>query len=355
MTVLKNGVAPAVDVGGLYGINVETLADNKTLTPGTDEIYQYLDEGGADREVTLATVGAAAGDRFVVRHNGSFVDTHYIRVKQAAVTLDDIYPGGIKAFIFDGTNWISGNPGAGEDGTRAYNTSMGRKARVYSEGAAFGNLAVGYTNGAAFGSESQGYTQGAACGYKAKGYTYGAALGAYAEGYNKGLALGYRALTNAKEYSIALGHRSECERTGETSININGGDTDQENNVVQGRWEGETTDADPVEIFLAGQANERFTIRVSSVLAFRMTIVARDNVAGHMAMYTVDDGLIKRDGADNTVLVTGTIVVVHEDDAAWDVAITADDGNEALIITVTGDDTNPVQWAVVMDGVETHF
>ena len=64
--------------GGLYGINVETLAGNKTLTPGTDEIYQYLDEGAAIRIITLDTASATAGDRFIIRHNGVFNDTRYL-------------------------------------------------------------------------------------------------------------------------------------------------------------------------------------------------------------------------------------------------------------------------------------
>jgi len=86
-----------------------------------------------------------------------------------------------------------------------------------------------------------------------------------------------------------------------------------------------------------------------------MIIVARDNVANEVARYSVKDGLIKRDGADNTVMVLCTVVVDHEDDAGWACAVTADDGNEALIITVTGDGVNITQWAAVMNGVETHF
>ena len=56
--------------GGLYGINVESLTDDKTLTPGTDEIYQYLNPNGADRNITLDTSSATAGDRFVIRFTG---------------------------------------------------------------------------------------------------------------------------------------------------------------------------------------------------------------------------------------------------------------------------------------------
>jgi len=108
-------------------------------------------------------------------------------------------------------------------------------------------------------------------------------------------------------------------------------------------------------MFCGGRANERFTIRASSVLAFTMLITARDNVANEVARYSVSDGLIKRDSAGNTTLLAATVVTDYEDDAGWDVAVTADDTNEALIITVTGDGANPTQWAAVMDGVETHF
>ena len=64
--------SPDVDVGGLYGINVETLAGNKTLTPSTDEIYQYLDPGGSFRTITLDTASATTGDRFIIRCTGDF-------------------------------------------------------------------------------------------------------------------------------------------------------------------------------------------------------------------------------------------------------------------------------------------
>ena len=47
--------------------------------------------------------------------------------------------------------------------------------------------------------------------------------------------------------------------------------------------------------------------------------------------------------------------VDHEDDVGWACTVTADDANEALIITVTGDGVNITQWAAVMNGVETHF
>ncbi|MBA7637528.1 hypothetical protein ES703_45173 [subsurface metagenome] len=336
-----SGIMPAAEVGGLYGINVETLGDNKTLTPGSDKIYQYLDEGGADRIITLATATATAGNRFVIRHNGSLTDGHFLEVKQAAASLDKIYSGAIKEFIFDGTDWVSRGVGTGEDDTRIWNVAVGSNANASTYGSAVGYKAKADTYGAAVGYETDASFKGAALGYQAKAYI-------------NAVAVGYQATTDSKWYSIALGYKSKCIRYGETSINIDG-DGGQKNNVVQGRWSGSTANDTPAEIFCGGVANERFTIRPSSALAFRLIIVARDNVAGEVARYSVRDGLIERDAAGNTTMVLCTVTVDHEDDATWDVAVTADDGNDALIITVTGDADNPVQWAAVMDGVETHF
>jgi hypothetical protein len=98
----------------------------------------------------------------------------------------------------------------------------------------------------------------------------------------------------------------------------------------------------------------RCGVRASSVLSFTLQVTARDNTSGDCAVYHFKGG-IKRDAAGNTTLLTTTKDVIHEDDVSWDVAVTADDTNEALMITVTGDADNTVQWAARLDGVETHF
>lgn len=66
------------DVGGKYGINVETLTGDKTLVPGVDPIYQYLDPNNVNRVITLAN--GKAGDRFVIIHKGNIFDTNYLEV-----------------------------------------------------------------------------------------------------------------------------------------------------------------------------------------------------------------------------------------------------------------------------------
>jgi len=342
-------------VGGLYGINVETLAGDKTLTPGTDEIYQYLDPGGADRIITLDTASATAGDRFVIRNMDVFSHIHYLEVKQGAAVLQTIYANDVKEFIFDGTNWEGLGIGTrGTDSSTGRNLGIGSNAVAYNYGTAIGAGVTANTYGAAVGYIASASNYGVALGYYTRGYTSGVAIGYQAWGNDYGIAIGKLTNTNSKYYSIALGLYSETERYGETSINIDG-ESDQENNVVQGRWARATANDTPIEMFCAGVNAQRFTVRASSALAFTMKIVARDNVANEVARYSVSDGLIKRDAAGNTTMVNCTVVTDYEDDAAWDVAVTADDTNEALIITVTGDADNVVQWAAVMDGVETHF
>ena len=135
-TGIKWGTITFPSMGGLYGINIETLAANKTLTPGTDEIYQYLDEGGADRTITLDTASATAGDRFVIRHNGHYQDTHYLLIRQGITELDKLYASVIGEYIYDGTNWVSNSHGSGENDGKTQNLGIGYSCLLYTSDAA---------------------------------------------------------------------------------------------------------------------------------------------------------------------------------------------------------------------------
>ncbi|MCK5117881.1 MAG: hypothetical protein KAR44_14900, partial [Candidatus Aegiribacteria sp.] len=336
----QDAAGGAGDVGGLYGINVETLAADKTLTVDSNKIYQYLDEGGANRIITLATAGASAGDRFVIRHNGYYVDNHYLQIKQSATELDKIYAGGIKKFIFDGTNWVSGGNGVGENDEKKRNLAIGQLSRSDNNGTALGSIANADNNGVAIG-------------YYTFSSTYGVAVGITADGANYGTSLGGNTDTNSKKYSVALGYYSETERYSEIAHCIDGSYSQDYNFSIAG-WAIQTANATPVEMFLGEEANQRFTINPESVVSFTIRIAARDNVSNEVASYKIE-GLVKRDGAGNTVLSWSNKTVQYEDDASWDVAVTADDTNEALIITVTGDGTNPVRFAGRIDEVETQF
>lgn len=356
-------------VGGTYGINVETLTGNKTLTANTDNIYQYLNPNGANKVVTIATTDAVAGDRFVIRNTGTYTASYYIEVKQLTTRLDLITAGTIKEYIYNGTNWVmASDASGGTENSLERNLALGRDARAYSNGVAIGCFANGWLNGVAIGYSAEatnnavgiGYNcdadgEGISIGADSNGTSKGVGIGKSANGRTKGVAIGYIAKTNSKYFSVALGYYSETERYSEIAHNINGYDTDQENNLFTIGLEKQTANATPVEMLCGGQASQRITVRASSVLTFTGLVTARDNVSGDCAAYKIE-GAIKRDASNNTaMLAAATVTVIHEDDASWNCTVAADDTNEALVITVTGDDTNPTQWAARVDAVETHF
>mgnify|MGYP000107864420 CR=1 FL=1 len=346
---------------GAGKINVETLSADKTLVAGTDPMYQFLDPNGANRIITLDTASAKVGDRFVIKNNGAYNTYRSLQIKQSSVIIDTIYSLGSKMFIFDGTNW----QGA-ENGTIDKNTMIGFEAMGYSSGAAIGYQAVGNSNGTAIGYQAKGYSSGSSVGYGSDSNSYGSAVGynavgsysgvavgAYSNGQNYSIALGYFAKANFQRYSMAFGYYSECSRYGETAVNIDGQTANYKNQAIQGRLTIQTTDATATELLAAGYAGQRFTIRASSHFAFKGIVIARDNV-NNAGMSWKIEGMIKRDGASNTALVgTPTVTEIAKDGVlAWSVAITADDVNEALIITVTGEASKTIRWAAVLEGVE---
>ena len=184
------------------GINVETLTGDKTLTPGTDEMYQYLDPNGASRTITLATSTAKAGDRWMIKNNGSYSSSYYLQIQQGGTDLDYIYAQGVKHFIFDGTNWQGSENGTKDGNNMAigYNTNgryfgvaIGGSASADGGGTAVGYTAKGQSNGVAVGNNASGQSNGVAVGKFTYGYSSGVAVGFTAKGANNGLSIGYYA------------------------------------------------------------------------------------------------------------------------------------------------------------------
>jgi|GEM_PF-4046450 len=338
--------------GGYFGINTQTLSSSKTLTVNTDFIYQNLEPNGANRDITLNTTGAIKGDIFVVRNTEAYTGTDYLKILQGVNILDYIYSNGIKTFIYDGTNWYPMDIATGT-GTTIRNVMIGYKAIAYSQGVAIGYQSQGQNTGVGVGYLADGSVGGVAIGFNTRGDFHSVAIGEYAQAKNYNVALGSNALCDSKKYSMSFCYYAKNYRSNEITYTI-GGETDQENNIIIIGYAKDTTSSTPIEMFCGDITNQRCTIRPSSVFSFRITVTARDNTANEVAMY-IFEGLIKRDASSNTILPLVNKVIIYEDDATWDVNITADDTNEALKITLTGDSSNTVQWVARLDGVETHF
>ena len=343
------------NVGGIYGIFREDLHENITLVPGVDPIHQHLHlyPDDANFVITLDTASAKNGDRFNIKHEGAGNGTHYLEIKQGVTTLDKIWPRVIKEFIFDGEDWRGATLGTHPRDTYC-GIGIGINADPHECSVAIGNYTDGHVDAVAIGHAAMGYAYGVAIGYNAEGHDRGVAIGEGAIGHHSGVALGRRCDTDGKLASIALGYRSKNTRLAELAINI--GDeveddmADQLQQIVIGSWVRKTTDATPIAMAVNG--NTIFTIRPQSALTFKIMVTARGDTSGDCAGYLFD-GLIKRDGSDNTTLCASNKTVLHDDDDTWDCEIAA--VGTRLAITVTGDGANLVRWAARLDGVETSF
>ena len=119
----------------------------------------------------------------------------------------------------------------------------------------------------------------------------------------------------------------------------------------------ETTDATPTELTTTSStldADSRLSIRAGRTYMCRILVSARQiaglaGTVGDSATWEVQ-AAIKRDLANNTVLVgvptgTGAPLFNNAGAAAWTVAVTADDANESLAITVTGELNKTIRWS----------
>ena len=110
------------------------------------------------------------------------------------------------------------------------------------------------------------------------------------------------------------------------------------------KLKGVTADATPLEIFVDGVTNNRIGINADSVVTFNALSVARAPTAANSGGYN-DVGTIGRFGA-TTALVGAVTQVAREGNAALALTFTADDTNDALVCTVTGIAATSIRWEV---------
>lgn len=112
-----------------------------------------------------------------------------------------------------------------------------------------------------------------------------------------------------------------------------------------------TTNATPAEMFLNG-SSIRLTIATDTTWAFNIILVARRTDADNESAAYHFMGCIDRNGTTTALVGTVTKAVLAEDTAAWDADVTADDTNEALVITVTGEASKTIRWVAYIRTVE---
>lgn len=292
------------------------------LIPQIDSEYQFIDSNGLTRIVVL--LAGSIGDKFVIKNDTTYSSIYRLTISNLnrSNTIDWIYSGSIKSYIFDGKSWCAESNGSGTDDkfslTNFANISLGRYSR--------------------------GDNQGVGIGYSANG-NGGVAVGNSAQGTNYGAAVGTGANSNNKYNSFAKSTNSKCERYGEESKSADGIGTSKYM-YSQLDWFKETTDAIPTEIFLSGVASNRALVLANSAYMFDINIVAYSNATTEGAVWNIKGG-IRRDGSNNTTLIGTPVKTLISNDTGvttWDVSVTADDTNEALKITVTGEAGHSIRW-----------
>jgi len=117
------------------------------------------------------------------------------------------------------------------------------------------------------------------------------------------------------------------------------------------RFTGTTTDNAFHELFLEGVMDSRLTLGDNVVWGFKATFVGRTTPLVDAATYIVVGGIkrVTTNGSTAIVDTTTLTILTKEDDAAWDIQITADTTNGSLKIEVKGNTGDTVTWIVYVE------
>ncbi|MDD5517869.1 MAG: hypothetical protein PHV98_00775 [Candidatus Omnitrophica bacterium] len=116
-----------------------------------------------------------------------------------------------------------------------------------------------------------------------------------------------------------------------------------------------TTDNTPTELFLDGVTGGslRATIASDTTWAFEIIVTARRTDTDNESAGYYFLGVIDNNAGTTSLVGSVTKTVIAEDTAGWDVNVTADNANDALIITATGENSKTIQWVAFIRLIET--
>ena len=166
-------------------------------------------------------------------------------------------------------------------------------------------------------------------------------------------ALGLLNIADENSYcSTLLGYGAKSSRYGEIVHAATAFSATGDAQICHILSKNQTTDAVETELFTNG-SDKRITIPANTNATFSVLIIARQtNGAGEGGSYKLE-GAISNEGGTTSLIGSVTKTVLAEDVAAWDVAATADDVNDALKLTGTGAASDNVNWVAYTTLVQT--
>jgi hypothetical protein len=270
-----------------------------------------------------------------------------------------IVPKGTGAFslaVPDGTS-----TGGNARGANAVDLQMSRGAAASVASGTASGILCGSNNTAS--GQNSGVGSGVNCATSGTN-AFAAGNGATASGHS---AISLGGGTAGAEGSVTLGFNCATNKAGQLSHGSGSFAVAGDAQWVHLTCGAKTTSETPVSVRTPGPTSgtgsgsfshanaNRITIAAGRLFAFtaRISGIKSDGTA---AAHYVRKGAIKRIGSTTSLVgLIETIGTDVEDNASTDVAITADDTNEALDISVTGIAAETWRWVVVVEGVEIAY
>lgn len=339
------GVVGATIDGGGDSSNVHQVTDNYGTVGGGGE-NRAGDNAGTLTDATYATVGGGSNNvagefsSTVAGGNGNDATGDYSTVGGGSGNLsNDNYStigGGSSNEASGGSATVAG--GSGNVASESYATIAGG-----ADGVASGtNATVGG------GSDNQ-----ATGGYA----TIAGGESNSAAGSNATIGGGEYNQANAAYATVSGGYQAVASHYGESAYSsgmfANFGDAQTSLYVLRTL----TTSAGSTELFLDGTAgSNRLTIANNTVWAFEILVAARTNTAGGHAGggYRVT-GVIENAAGTVSLIGAVSLTVLGEDVAAWNLLVTADDDNNALVIRASGTTGTSIRWVATVRTVQVTF
>lgn len=223
---------------------------------------------------------------------------------------------------------------------------------IHSVAIGYGSeVATSSNGGVAIGQYSKASSTGAiAIGYEPSGYY------THASGYYS-LAIGHRSYAS-RHYSYAFGHRSSSDRIGKLTYASGCFSTDGDVQGGQYILRAATTNAtatklttDGGSLYSAGSLNQIYAASDTAV-TFDGTITATQNGAQSYASWKIE-GLLVNDGGTTTL--ANSAITVIQNASSWGLALAADDTNDVLTITVTGEASHNIRWVANIRTTEVTY
>ena len=161
--------------------------------------------------------------------------------------------------------------------------------------------------------------------------------------------------TASADYSVAMGYQSKADKIGQKSFASGRFAANGDAQGGQFILRADTTDATATVLTTnnsTAAANNQIVAASDTCIMFSGTLVAMQNGAQDQGGWEIK-GLLKNDGGTTTLVNSN--IQTFDDGNGWTVALTADNTNNALAITCTGEASHNIRWVANISTSEVTY